>query len=799
MSKENPEIYFSYAWGDENERTTSREKIIDEIFLSLEQDGYTLVRDKRDLEYGKLISKFMEQIGRGDLIVVGISEKYLKSEYCMFELYEIWRNSKMEIETFLSKVLPITVENIKLDIDGLPPYLDFWNDKFKTANLKFKRYSKEFSDEQHKQFKRIQTIHENFSKLAGIIHDINRKTLPLLSDNDFEIVKNTINVRMGIRAIKGDDFKNGKIVHNIPKEMKLNIWIRCKIKIAREILHFDLDEDFQSGGFSEPTNLSISELMKVEIKADPSAFEISALTDPEMYLENEEATTWLYDVKALKLGNHTLTLMAYTMRERGNRNSRYYEKVIQVVSSSIDDQKYFGTEDELWKLIKIGNGEQLIRSETNQVIDEQNKAPIQVKPWYSSPVSIVAFTALFLIGLYILIPTSMYEMSPSPTDEMSPSPTDEMSPSPTDELKTVVPDYLESILKGWSNSNESTDILNVDSKQDPNLTNQQKITFGRLYSYDEAKRICASKGGWRLPTVAEYTTLLKYAADKFEGNDLYTKAYRGLIENNFGNLNFSFAGSYTGSDKKFHNKDQYGYYWTSDIASGNKAKMILFWKKDKKVSFEDYDISTKMSCRCIQDNTQPDSDKDGIPDVDDRCPELAGFTKYFGCPMAEVQLYQKIGSIDWLLFDLPVPNTSNFYTWESANRACGKLDVFGKGWRLPTQQEWIDLCISVSNSTKVSEYPIKAYPILVSSPWNFKVNGYLNVTSNQIRNRDSLGYYWTNDRSKGNQYKNILISKNYQDNPRYSERILGVYDNDSKPDRGENDKLYCRCVRKSEK
>ena len=50
------------------------------------------MRDKRDLGYKGMIEDFMQEIGRGHAVVVVISDKYLKSPNCMFELVEIVKN-----------------------------------------------------------------------------------------------------------------------------------------------------------------------------------------------------------------------------------------------------------------------------------------------------------------------------------------------------------------------------------------------------------------------------------------------------------------------------------------------------------------------------------------------------------------------------------------------------------------------------------------------------------------------------------------------------------------------------------
>ncbi|HVF81397.1 MAG TPA: TIR domain-containing protein [Flavisolibacter sp.] len=79
-----PEIFPSYAWGGDSE------KIVNDLDTAFQKKGIVLTRDKRDLGFKGIITAFMQRIGKGQGVVVVISDKYLKSPYCMFELLEIY-------------------------------------------------------------------------------------------------------------------------------------------------------------------------------------------------------------------------------------------------------------------------------------------------------------------------------------------------------------------------------------------------------------------------------------------------------------------------------------------------------------------------------------------------------------------------------------------------------------------------------------------------------------------------------------------------------------------------------------
>ncbi len=191
-----PKIYFSYAWGDDHETGESREKIVGDLYESLKNDGFDVFRDKEDSGYKDLISDLMKDIGRGQFIVVAISDKYLKSPNCMFEMYEIYRNSKLEKDKFIEKIYPIRVESIRLsDPKVLDTYFEHWEQQEKEwADLIIKRGTR-ISPAQQERYKRIKSIASELGEFLELLSDINSKTKEDLSQNNFEAIKEAIKKR----------------------------------------------------------------------------------------------------------------------------------------------------------------------------------------------------------------------------------------------------------------------------------------------------------------------------------------------------------------------------------------------------------------------------------------------------------------------------------------------------------------------------------------------------------------------------------------------------------------------------
>jgi len=105
---EGKEIFVSYAWGGESET------IVNQIDKAFQEKGISIIRDKRDLGFKGLITDFMKQIGTGRAVVTVISDKYLKSPYCMFELLEIHRNLN-----FAERIFPIVLKDATI-FDPIP-------------------------------------------------------------------------------------------------------------------------------------------------------------------------------------------------------------------------------------------------------------------------------------------------------------------------------------------------------------------------------------------------------------------------------------------------------------------------------------------------------------------------------------------------------------------------------------------------------------------------------------------------------------------------------------------------------
>jgi hypothetical protein len=186
MSEYEQSIFISYAWGGE------REEIVDQIDRALQSRGMRIIRDKRDLGYRGSISQFMERIGRGNCVVVVISDKYLRSPNCMFELVEI-----AEGKQFHDRIFPVVLNDANIyDPVKRIEYVKFWEvkraelaDAMRTldpANLQGIREDMDLYDR----------IRDRISGLTSILKDMNTLTPDMHRNSDFSELYSAIERRM---------------------------------------------------------------------------------------------------------------------------------------------------------------------------------------------------------------------------------------------------------------------------------------------------------------------------------------------------------------------------------------------------------------------------------------------------------------------------------------------------------------------------------------------------------------------------------------------------------------------------
>ncbi|GAA5508413.1 TIR domain-containing protein [Novipirellula caenicola] len=174
-------VYVSYAWGDQTtEDGTKRERIVDLLCTSLNRLGIQIGRDKNNIKPGGSIQAFASEIARSKRIIAVLSEKSLKSKYCMvYELFQAYRRCNFDRDEFRAKVVALVLDDAKpyLESDsGIKSIVEFWKDQCKQQRATLEEKDpKGFSQD---ELSWLQAMEEMTQRLASMIAVINDSVMP---------------------------------------------------------------------------------------------------------------------------------------------------------------------------------------------------------------------------------------------------------------------------------------------------------------------------------------------------------------------------------------------------------------------------------------------------------------------------------------------------------------------------------------------------------------------------------------------------------------------------------------------
>lgn len=170
------EIFISYAWKGASEEMANL------IETTLQANQIHLVRDKNDLGYKGGITEFMNRIGQAKGVVVIVSDKYLKSGYCMYELSEIYRHKDFE-----GRIFPIVLEDALIfDVNKRLEYKQAWKQKLDELDEEIKRSGAEALQTIGTEYEKFKRIYDDFDTVVNKLANMNVLTPDIHKSTHFE-------------------------------------------------------------------------------------------------------------------------------------------------------------------------------------------------------------------------------------------------------------------------------------------------------------------------------------------------------------------------------------------------------------------------------------------------------------------------------------------------------------------------------------------------------------------------------------------------------------------------------------
>ena len=110
--------FVSYAWNDRELGDYDREEMVDRLCAEAIARGITIHRDRANMNIGDSIANFMQDLASGNRVFIILSKKYLRSVYCMTELYEIWNDCRRRDNEFLKRILVYNCPDVQIDTES---------------------------------------------------------------------------------------------------------------------------------------------------------------------------------------------------------------------------------------------------------------------------------------------------------------------------------------------------------------------------------------------------------------------------------------------------------------------------------------------------------------------------------------------------------------------------------------------------------------------------------------------------------------------------------------------------------
>lgn len=167
-------IFLSYNWhdGDIADR-------IDRYLSGLA--GITVKRDVRDIGAWKSIREFMEGIRQQDYAVLIVSDSYLKSKNCMFEVTEI-----MKEQRYADRIFPAVVETGIYVPLARAEYIKYWQQECGKLEAAVKGLDPANAVELAADLKRYKNIASSMGEFLSMVADRNN---PDIRDVEVQIEK----------------------------------------------------------------------------------------------------------------------------------------------------------------------------------------------------------------------------------------------------------------------------------------------------------------------------------------------------------------------------------------------------------------------------------------------------------------------------------------------------------------------------------------------------------------------------------------------------------------------------------
>ncbi len=154
------EVFISYAWNKQPKGGNTQDPIVTAIQKTL-QNNFKVIIDKDVINYKDNIQEFEERLGRGQKIVLVISDKFLKSPHCMYEILKIKEKGNV-----YERIFPVVLKDASIyKSNQAIKYIRYWEKEIAKLNKELSKLTSNANTPT------IQTDLNNYTSIRAIFDD----------------------------------------------------------------------------------------------------------------------------------------------------------------------------------------------------------------------------------------------------------------------------------------------------------------------------------------------------------------------------------------------------------------------------------------------------------------------------------------------------------------------------------------------------------------------------------------------------------------------------------------------------
>jgi hypothetical protein len=274
-------VYVSYAWKEEEQN-----RLVDKLGKACAARGIKLRRDKTSIGYGDSIRQFMDQIGAAGHVVLVLSEAYFKSDYCMYELRQIYEN-----KAFRQRVSPIVLSGTRFHepIERIP-YIKYWEKKTADLQAALRDLDPKYTLNLHKDLDGYAECRRLIDKLQSILGDMNTLTEEVHVGTDFAALLDRILPQAALAA--PDPFRV-RITEEIRKVLACNSHLATSLQTAMSNARIEPTADLAASLCAGDPEKTLEDILFPATKAALAAFDARQPEFADTWSAAKSVLAWL--------------------------------------------------------------------------------------------------------------------------------------------------------------------------------------------------------------------------------------------------------------------------------------------------------------------------------------------------------------------------------------------------------------------------------------------------------------------------------------------------------------------------